>query len=174
MSGIRSIRLRSLPMIGAVVALQAVLVGAAVAPQLSARVSGQEIRLEVGVVDPIDPFRGAYVDLGYPGLVQQPNGMNPADPNPDAPGMEERGAAYVPLVKEGDVWVGKSIERTRPDGLYLACDDSSWRLRCGIESWFLPQGKASSLDASLRERKAVATVKVDGRGNAALVSIAAR
>jgi uncharacterized membrane-anchored protein len=174
MSGIRSIRTRSLPMIGAVVALQAVLVGAAVAPQLSARVSGQEIRLEVGVVDPIDPFRGAYVDLGYPGLVQQPNGMNPADPNPDAPATEERGAAYVPLVKEGDLWVGKSVERTRPDGLYLACDDSSWRLRCGIESWFLPQGKASSLDASLRERKAVATVKVDGRGNAALVSIAAR
>ena len=48
--------------------LQLALVGLAVLPQLSARVAGDEIVLRVQPVDPIDPFRGAYVTLGYPDL----------------------------------------------------------------------------------------------------------
>lgn len=48
--------------------LQLVLVGVAVAPSLSARVTGEEYRLAVAPVDPVDPFRGAYVTLSYPAL----------------------------------------------------------------------------------------------------------
>ena len=54
--------------VGAVCLVQLALVGAAVAGPLSARLTGQEFLLEVGPVDPIDPFRGAYVDLDYPSL----------------------------------------------------------------------------------------------------------
>ena len=54
--------------VGAVALVQLALVGVAVAPRLSARLTGDEYRLRVQPVDPIDPFRGAYVDLDYPDL----------------------------------------------------------------------------------------------------------
>ena len=54
--------------IAIVAVAQLALVGVAVAPQLSARAFGDEYRMRVAPVDPIDPFRGAYVDLGYPDL----------------------------------------------------------------------------------------------------------
>ena len=47
---------------------QLALVGLAVAPQLSARVAGDPYLVRVAPVDPIDPFRGAYVALDYPDL----------------------------------------------------------------------------------------------------------
>ena len=80
----------------------------------------------------------------------------------------------MPLTRQGDVWVGGAVQRTRPaDGLYLTCDDSDWRLRCGIESLFLPQDEAAGLEAAVRAGTAVATVRVDGSGHAALVAVAA-
>ncbi len=48
--------------------IQLALVPLAVAGPLSARLTGEEYLLEVAPVDPIDPFRGAYVALSYPGL----------------------------------------------------------------------------------------------------------
>jgi len=140
--------------------LQLVLVGAAVAPSLSARVTGQEYVLEVAPVDPIDPFRGAYVTLDYPGLVQ------PEEPR-------EEGTVFVPLVQAGDVWRGGVPQRDRPSsGPYLRCE-ADFRLRCGIESLFASQETARRLERQLAEG-AVARVKVDGRGNAAVVGVEPR
>ena len=76
------------------------------------------------------------------------------------------------LVLVGEVWVGGSVQRTPPaDGLYLTCDDSSWQLECGIESWFLPQDEAAGLQDAIGSGTAVATVKVDAAGHAALVDV---
>ena len=99
----------------AVVQLACVLV--AVAPQLSARAAGDEYRLAVAPIDPIDPFRGAYVTLDYPGLRRC--------------GRRQRAATlYVSLVRDGDLWRPGPPSRTRPDsGPYLACDDSYWQVR---------------------------------------------
>ena len=153
--------------VGAVCLAQLALVGVAVAGPLSARVSGDEYLIEVAPVDPVDPFRGAYVDLGYPTLAGTRDGFAPAEL---APG--ERGEIFVPLVRDGARWRGGSATRTRPsDGPYLRCSDESWQLRCGIESYFLPQGRAIELEEAVREGDAVARVKVDGRGNAALVDV---
>lgn len=155
-------------LVGAVCVAQLALVGVAVAGPLSARLVGDEYLIEVAPVDPIDPFRGAYVALGYPSL-------NGADENgvqrqEQAPG--ERGAVFVPLVPEGDLWRGDTPTRTRPaEGPYLRCSDADWQLRCGIESWFLPQDKAIALERAVSSGSAVARVRVDGRGNAALVGV---
>lgn len=156
-----------------VVAAQALFVGVAVADQLSARTTGEEYLLRVAPVDPIDPFRGAYVDLGYPDLPAQPaNGMT-SIPDETTTDQSQRGTAYVLLTKRGTVWVGGTIVRSRPaSGTYLACNDTSWRLRCGIESWFLPQQKAARVQTWLRDGSAVARVKIDSRGNAALIDVA--
>lgn len=141
------------------------LTAASVYPQLSARLTGDEIRLRVAPVDPIDPFRGAYVDLQYPDL--GPLG------GPGRRGIEdgEPGDVFITLRQEGDVWVAGSWNRTRPeDGPYLACSDRAWELRCGIESWFLPQDEAAAMQEAVGDG-AIATVKVDGRGYAAIVDV---
>lgn len=155
------------------VLVQAVLVAVAVWAPLSARVTGEEVRLRVQPVDPVDPFRGAYVDLGYPDLPGQPGLFGePGEIPPENPDVDERGTAYVPLVREGEVWVGGPLVRTRPaEGPYLRCDDSDWRLRCGIESLFLPQDEAKAMEDAVATGGAVATVRVDSWGNAALLGV---
>nr|WP_253943365.1 GDYXXLXY domain-containing protein [Nocardioides sp. zg-1308] len=146
----------------AVVAVtQLALVGLSVAPQLSARATGETYLLRVAALDPVDPFRGAYVALDYPDLPR--GGQVPDD--------GERGDVYVSLVPDGEVWVADGWSRERPEeGPYLACDDRSWQLRCGIESWFLPQDEAAAAEDLLRDG-AVAEVRVDGRGHVAVVDV---
>ena len=160
--------------VGAVVLAQLALVGVAVWAPLSARLTGDEVVLRVEPVDPIDPFRGAYVDLAYPDLPQQTFDGELTEEQQQALD-DARGTAYVPLTRQGEVWVGGPVQRTAPaEGLYLTCDDSSWRLECGIESWFLPQDEAAGLQDSLRGGTAVATVKVDAAGHAALIGVTTR
>ena len=147
-------------LVAAATAVQLVLVGVAVREPLSARLTGEEYLLAVAPVDPIDPFRGAYVTLGYPGL---------ADVLPDDGSLT--GPVFVPLTRAGEVWRGEDAVEHRPDsGPYLRCESEGWRVRCGIESLFASQGRARELEQQLRDG-AVARIKVDGRGNAAIVAV---
>lgn len=139
---------------------QAALVAVGVAPQLSARATGDEYRMLVQPVDPIDPFRGAYVDLDYAG-----------PPDSELRGHDS-GPVFVTLVEEDGLWRMDEVGEDRPgEAPYLACVDEGWRVRCGIESWFADQGEARRLEAALAEDGAVATIKVDARGNAAIVAL---
>ncbi len=152
---------RRLGLVCVVAALQLVIVGVAVAPRLSAHLRGEEYRLRVAPVDPIDPFRGAYVELSYPDL--QPAG---------GAGEElPEGEVFVPLVADGDYWQASGVQSERPERTpYLACDSTGWSLSCGIESWFADQDEARRLETVVGDG-AVATVKVDDRGNAAIVDL---
>jgi uncharacterized membrane-anchored protein len=144
--------------------IQLALVPVAVAGPLSARLTGEEYLLEVAPVDPVDPFRGAYVELSYPGL--------PSGEELGRRSAPESDVVYVPLRPEGEVWVGVAPVAQRPEsGAYLRCHDEHWRLRCGIESWFLPQDEAYALEQAVRAGRAVATVRIDSRGNAALLGV---
>lgn len=148
--------------VAAACVLQLGLVGVAVAPSLSARVAGEEYLLAVQPVDPIDPFRGAYVTLDYPGLQE----ALPAD------GSGPYGSVFVALerVPGGDLWQARSVESRRPSsGPYLRCE-SNGRLECGIESLFASQSEAKRLERELADG-AVARIKVDERGNAAVVGL---
>lgn len=137
------------------------LVGIAVAGQLSARITGEEIRLRVEPVDPIDPFRGAYVNLAYTDISRHTT--------------KEDGDAYVSLARSGSVWNATGVSTDRPaEGTFLRCHDDGWRLSCGIESLFVPQDRARDIETEVNGGDAVAVVKVDSRGNAALVSIQTR
>jgi len=155
MSAVSSVRVR----LGAALAVQALLVAGAVAPQLSARLTGDEVLLEVAPLDPIDPFRGAYVTLDYPGL---PHALERPHPT---------GTVFVPLQESGDVVTGERVLRAAPeDGRYLRCSSDGFGLRCGIESLFASQAEARRLERQLADG-AVARVRVDGRGNAAVVAV---
>ncbi|MFD7073830.1 GDYXXLXY domain-containing protein [Nocardioides sp. NPDC059952] len=134
------------------------LVGLAVAGQLSARATGEDIRLRVEPVDPIVPFRGAYVDLSYAGISTRTT--------------KETGDAYVSLARRGPVWEASGVSTEPPaEGLFLKCHDDGWRLSCGIESLFLPQDRAQEIETEVNGGDAVAVVKVDSRGHAALVAV---
>jgi uncharacterized membrane-anchored protein len=150
--------------VAAAVVVQLALVAVAVSGQLSARLTGDEYSFRVEPVDPIDPFRGAYVALDYPDLV--PN-------NENLPG--DRGDVFLPLTEDGEVWAAGTPTRTRPDdGPYLACTDRNYEIRCGIDSWFLPQDEARELEGAIRDGDVVARVRIDDRGNAALVAVEVR
>ena len=154
-------RLRLLGLVLALVAL----VGVAVAPQLLARATGEDYLMRVQPVDPIDPFRGAYVTLDYPDL-QGPGGFRSSRTEDG-----ERGELFITLVEEDGYWVADERTRTRPDdGPYLACDDRSWQVRCGIESYFVPQDRAREIEEALVDG-GVATVRIDSRGVATVVSV---
>lgn len=162
--------------VGAVVLAQLALVGVAVWAPLSARLTGQVVALRVDPFDPVDPFRGAYVQLAYPDLPDQVGDGAATLTREQQQALDDaRGTAYVPLTRSGEVWVGGPVQRTPPaDQLYLTCEDSSWPLDCGIESWFLPQDRAAGLQAAIGGGRAVATVKVDSSGHAALVDVTTR
>ncbi len=148
--------------VAAAALVQLALVPIAVAAPLSARITGEEYLLEVAPLDPIDPFRGAYVALDYPGLPDESK----------VPGGKDGDTVYVPLVRSGEVWTGKRAVQVQPEsGPFLRCKDDSWRLRCGIDSWFLPQDEALAMEQEVRDGRAVAVVKIDSRGNAALVDV---
>ena len=143
--------------------LSAVLAGVAVWPQLSARLTGETYELAVAPVDPIDPFRGAYVTLDYPGLAA-------AQPTSWSGGSAP---VFVPLRRASTdgLWTGGPATREAPaTGPFLRCDAGRGRLRCGIESLFASQDEALRLEQDLADG-AVARVQVDGRGNAAVVGL---
>ena len=161
--------------VAAAVVAQLLLVGLAVWVPLSVRLTGDEVLLRAQVLDTGEPFDDAYVQLRYPDL-----------PDPQFPDGEvtegqveriesELGTAFVPLTREGEVWVGGGPERTEPaDGPFLRCDDSSWRLRCGIESAYLATGPENeAVRDALRSGEAVAVVRVDDAGHAALIGLRA-
>lgn len=160
----------TLTKLAVVLAVQAAAVGVAVAPQLSARVAGDTYQLRVAPLDPIDPFRGAYVTLDYPDLQLQP----PRN-RTERLGRDDEAASgdvFVTLVEQGGVLVAEDYTSDRPDGdaLYLACHSDYRRLECGIESLFLPQDEAAAMEEELSDG-AIATVKIDGRGHAALMGV---
>lgn len=146
-------------------AVQLALVAFAVAPQLQARVTGQEYRLRVAPIDPMEPFRGAYVALTYPDLPGGP-------PMTDGEAPRPQQTVFVPLHADGDLWRGSATTTTRPgSGPYLRCRDEGWQLSCGIESWFVPQDRATAIEEAVRTGHTVAVVRIDDSGNAAIVDL---
>lgn len=154
------------------VLVQLALVGAATADQLSARIFGEDYLMRVAPLDPIDPFRGAYVELSYPDLGTSGQDGTSWPLEPSDGGLDRHDdTVYVPLEPDGPVWVGAPAVRSRPStGPYLRCH-ADGRIRCGIESLFLPQEDALAMERELASGNALARVRVDGRGNASVIEV---
>ena len=92
-----------------VAVVQLALTGVAVAPQLSARLTGDTYLMRVAPVDPIDPFRGAYVVLDYPDL-------RPGDARGRSTDFVEGGSdtVHVVLTEEDGVMVASDWSSSRP------------------------------------------------------------
>ncbi len=146
---------KNLALVAVLAVVQLAIVGVAVAPRLSAHLRGEEYRLRVAPVDPIDPFRGAYVDLGY-GI----QGGFPQDGETDV---------WVPLTGREPHSMGRPTTR-RPDGPAVRCRRDEGGAKCGIESFFASEDEARRLERVLAGG-AVARIKIDGAGRAALLGL---
>ena len=146
--------------LGLALLVQLVLLAAVAAPRLSPRLTGDEYRLTTVPVDPIDPFRGAYVELRLRGV--------PAFTN-------REGTVNVALVRiSGGTYRGSGTQAQRPSAPpFLRCH-ADGDVRCGIESYFASQANAKRLERELGRRGAIARVKIDGAGRAALVDLEPR
>jgi uncharacterized membrane-anchored protein len=155
---------RTLTLVLAVL-VQLVLVGLAVAPQLSARLRGETYLMRVELAEPSDAPRGSYVALDYPDLHNRQGRTEHTGPH----------QVFLVLRRDGAVWVSDRATRTRPSsGRYLECSDRDFQVRCGIESWFASEGEAADLEAAARDGRAFAKVRIDDRGHAALVAVEVR
>lgn len=129
-------------------------------PWLLARLTGDEYRLQVQPVDPRDPFRGSYVDLHIRGV----------------PAYSDRnGRAYIALRRNSDgTYRGSGTSASKPaNGPFLRCDVDDGEVACGVESFFTSADEAERLGRVLAEGGAVAHVKIDGAGRAAVVDLTA-
>lgn len=151
-------RRRWLALLAALTVQIAVLVAVA-GPRLTVRLTGTEYRLSTEPVDPIDPLRGAYVDLRLRGV-------------PDV--TRRRGTVFVALKPAGDGALRGSgtLPEAPVDGPYLRCDaDDAGSISCGIDSFFASQGDARRLGAGARDGTLEARVKVGLGGRAVLVGL---
>lgn len=143
------------------VALQLAVLIVVAAPRLSPRLFGEEYLLVAEPLDPIDPFRGAYVAIDYRGV----------NSSGAPPGTDE---VFVRLKRRGRAWVGAGASAEPPaDGPYLACETGT-TLDCGIGSLFLSQETAKRLERRVERGGALARVAIDGSGRAALLSVEPR
>ncbi len=140
-------------------AVQLALLAAVAGPRLVVRVTGTEYRLAVEPLDPIDPLRGAYVDLRLSGL-------------PDF--VDREGTVFVPLRSadsgEGVLRGSGAAAEAPADGPYLRCE-ADGSVSCGIESFFASQSDARRLGARVGGRGGIARVKVGLGGRAVLVGL---
>lgn len=151
-------RRRGLALLAAL-GVQLALLGVVAAPRLVVRLTGTEYRVAMERFDPIDPLRGAYVDLRLRGLPRF---------------TERRGTVFVPLRPAGGGALrGSGTLATAPaDGPYLRCEaDDGAGVSCGIESFFASQGDARRLGARSARGPLEARVKVGLGGRAVLVGL---
>ncbi len=156
------------------VTVQLGLVAVAVWAPLVARITGEEVLLRVAPVDTWQLTDDAYLDLDYTDLPTDEHYPSGDVTEEEVRRLEaEHGPAFVPLTREGGVWVGGDVVREEPPGgLFLRCDDSGWVLRCGIERAYLSTSPENdAVRDALRAGAALAAVRVDGAGHAALMGL---
>jgi uncharacterized membrane-anchored protein len=123
------------------------------------RASGRHVLLRAHPIDPHDLFRGEYVQLSYD--------ISRLDPDA-APGAR----VYVPLHRVGGHWNGDRAVRRRPSGgVFIrgrAGGQFGVRIRYGIESFFVEEGKARRYEEALARGRLYADVVLDGDGDAHL------
>ena len=156
-----------------VVIVQLALVAIGVAPQLSARADRRGVPHARGSGRPDRPVPRGIRHARLPRLTHDDTfsaggGLGALEDG-------ESGPVYVSLTEDDGLMRATEFSRSRPEtGRYLACDDRNWQIRCGIESWFASQSEARRLGRVLAEDGGVAVVRIDSRGNAALVALEPR
>jgi uncharacterized membrane-anchored protein len=130
--------------------------------------SGDEYRLQVRPVDPVDFFRGEYVALQYPISTVT---LDDSD-------WERGDAVYVPLRRVDGHWTGEEGFRERPAGpvirgTYVGRFGQA-AVEYGIETFFVEEGQARRYEEAMFDRRLYADVVIDDDGKARLKDLVIR
>jgi uncharacterized membrane-anchored protein len=119
----------------------------------------RHVLLRAHPVDPHDLFRGEYVQLSYD--------ISSLDPHARAGAR-----VYVPLHRVGGYWDGdRVLDRPPTDGVFIrgrVGGEFGVRIRYGIESYFVEEGKARLYEEALSNGRLYADVALDDDGDAHL------
>lgn len=166
--------------LGLVAFVQTAVLGWMVYDRVSLLRQGREIIAEVAPVDPRDLFRGDYVIFSY--------AFNSSG-NIIVPGGVRRGnSVYATLKpKEAGQWEIAKVERAHPitvepDQVVLkgivedvwpltVSEESTARLRFGIEHYFVPEGTGRDLEKLVQLKKLAVVIAVGRKGDAAIKAL---
>ena len=127
--------------------------------------SGDEYRLQVQPVDPVDFFRGEYVALQYP-ISRIPLDGTRWDPGD---------VVYVPLRRADGHWTGDKGFRERPgDPFIQGRMTRGGGVEYGIETFFVEEGQARRYEEAMFRRRLYADVVIDDEGRAKLKDLVIR
>jgi uncharacterized membrane-anchored protein len=127
--------------------------------------SGDEYRLQVQPVDPLDFFRGEYVALQYPISRVTLDGTR----------WEPGDTVYVPLRKVDGHWTGEEGFREKPlAGPFIRGRFRNGSVEYGIETFFVEEGQARRYEEAMFQRRLYADVVLDDDGKARLKDLVIR
>ncbi len=153
-------------------AAQLLILLAVPAQKMYTRATGRTVVLKVRPVDPYSLLSGYYVTLGYE--------INDRTAFPNHEQFNGSGAEVYAIVegREDGVWHPVALANDLPSGLpgnqiALRGRNNYGRIVYGIEEFYIPESKRQAIADDLRQHPAAARVevKVDARGNAALVRL---
>jgi len=135
--------------------------------------SGKTVVLQTVPVDPLDIFRGEYVQLSYQ--------ISTLSNIPGQETLEYGDKAYVHLEQDGEVWKATEVSKDKHDDwdVFIAGEvENIWNnqvsqientrinlvtLKYGIEAYFVPEGKGMEIQSA---RDVKVRVVLNGSGQA--------
>ena len=158
----------------AAILFQCAIIAAVPVPKLFTRLTGQTIAIKTAPVDPYDFLSGYHVILSFE-ISQLADLISPEQ----RMYYNQNQILYNVLTKdENSTWnsqsVHESFPKDIPEGAIVI--KGKWkhsRIEYGIEKFFIPEEKRQDIEGDLRQnqRQALADIRVDRFGNAALVRL---
>ncbi len=137
--------------------------------------TGEEIVLKVMPIDPVDLFRGNYVDLGYRDI----SNLDLNEVGADKEFLEGE-VLYATLSKKEEFWTVDMISHKKifvnenevcMKGKVRSVRGDRVGVEWGIESFFLPAEKAKEVESSVRRGNVSSVVSVDESCNSVLKAL---
>jgi len=128
---------------------------------------GSPVILKTAPVDPRSLFRGNYVRLNYD--------ISNINKNLSREKFKTNEVGYVTLKEEEGVFVATGLHREKPKtGVYIrgrvSSVNSGFRVKYGIEAYFMPKDKALKTERSLRQGAHAEVFLLDS-GKSAIASL---
>ena len=153
------------------VTLQLGLLAAVPAKKIVPRLAGKKVVLKIQPVDPYNIMSGYFLSLDYE--ISHPDSLEGWD------SLREHQIVYA-ILEEGQdgLWHAMSLHSDRPAAMpegtvAIKGRKDHWRIRYGIESYYIPEKGRKKIEADLRKHsdEARAEVFVGPFGNAAIFRV---
>ena len=109
---------------------------------------GSPVTLKTAPVDPRSLFRGNYVRLNYD--------ISTIDKDLTKENFKKNALGYVTLKEEGGVFVATGLYHKKPESTLfirgrVVGEGNAYRMKYGIEAYFMPKEKALRAEKSVRQ-----------------------